>query len=146
MSELEKTTSGRVYRRSQLELYTSRGFLNYGDDRYSAMDRQSAGTRLANDFYLSGLQDCRSSDVSRIRVDGSGNDAMKEKLMIYRDNYLKAMAVIPNDYWQVVRRVVIEDLPLRSDRQGREYNYDLYRQKVDLCRGLDRLIEYYRTK
>ena len=42
---------GTLYRQSVLEKYKSKGWLSFGDSRYSEDDRMKAGCRIAQDYY-----------------------------------------------------------------------------------------------
>lgn len=139
----EKTRNKIVYKQNTLEIYAAKGYLDFGNPKFTSIDRVSAGNRLYRDFYLSGLTSSGAVNPEKIKVDGGGNLSLMEKKAYHEDMYLKAVKIIPSEFWEAVRVVVIEDKFLSSTGSDRQINKELYLKKVDLCRGLDRLIEFY---
>lgn len=136
---------GRFYRLNTLERYARDGHLDLGDKRYSAIDRVSAGNRLARDFYLAGLDAVFANDVGRIRVDGAGAGTLSEKRLLARDRFNKACQAVPFEFWPVVNRVCCEDKELEATGGSeRQIAYRRYALFTLLCLGLDRLIAHYR--
>lgn len=133
----------KKYKLNILEKMAAAGWLDYGNRKYSAVDRLSAGARLWRDFYLGGLTELRANDLGKIKVDGGGSGKTSDRRLDFRNAYEKACRAVPSEFWQVVRQVVVEDKPLKAEGSERQVKYELYRQRVDLCRGLDRLIEHY---
>lgn len=132
-----------VYKMSVLERYATCGYLELGGKRYTAIDRVGAGKRLYRDFYLSGVQSVGAVDMSKIRVDGMASIEETARRMHHLDCYQKAMATVPSEFWPAVRRVCLEDKPLQAEGTRLDVKRQLYSQRVDLCRGLDRLCDYY---
>lgn len=132
-----------VYKMNTLERYATVGYLNFGAKRYTAIDRVGAGKRLYRDFYLSGVQSVGAVDMSKIRVDGMGSIEESSRRLHHLDCYQKAMAVVPSEFWPVVRRVCLEDKPLKAQGTKLDIKRQLYALRVDLCRGLDRLCDFY---
>lgn len=135
----------RSYKQSTLERYAAAGWLDYGRQNYTAIDRVSAGNRLYTDFYLGGLIRVGAVDMRRIRVDGSGalSQSGQDGRLWHQNCYNKAVAAVPAEFWPVVRRVCIEDLPIEAFGSVKNVKRVLYASRVDLCRGLDRLIDFY---
>ena len=136
----------RVYKLSTLERYGAAGYLDFGNKKYSALDRISAGKRLFTNFYLGGLNSMAAIDFGRIKVDGSGDRSEPFRCLHHRDMYKKAVAAVPREFWPVVRRVCIEDLPIVAKGSANNIKRILYAERLDLCRGLDRLIDFYSKK
>ena len=132
-----------VYKMNVLERYAAAGYLDFGAKKYTAVDRVGAGKRLYRDFYLSGVQSVGAIDMSRIRVDGQGNIEETSRRLHHLDCYQKAMAVVPSEFWPTVRRVCLEDKPLKAQGTKLDIKRQLYALRVDLCRGLDRLCDFY---
>lgn len=134
------------YKQSTLERYAAAGYLNFGCRRYGPMDRLCAGKRLYADFFLGGISRVAAADMSKIRVDGSGKDGEPLTCLHHRDNYTKAMAAVPAEFWPVVRLVCVEDKPIVATGSEKKVKRELYAARLDLCRGLDRLVEFYLRK
>lgn len=145
-----KLPGGGFYKLSVLEKYFMAGYLDFGNEHgctgIKAIDRLSAGRLLGNDFERGEVGKVRTSDVSKIRVDGGGGDSEPERVCFHQDRYFKACAAVPAEFWAVVRRVCVENKPLNAEGSRLDVKRDLYRQRIDLCRGLDRLIEFYKRK
>lgn len=134
--------TGRCYKLNTLERYADAGYLDCGC--FSVIDKVSAGNRLFADAYLGGVIQFGVADISRIRVDGCGKFEEGNRRLHHQDCYEKAMAAVPPEFWPVVRRVCIEDRPLAVSGARLFVKKELYSLRKDLCRGLDRLIVYYR--
>ena len=131
------------YKMTVLEKYLATGYLDLGDRNVTALDRLGAGNRLFADYYLGKAGDLSITDISRIRVDGSRAAGEAAKRLYHLDCYAKAMKSVPAEFWPVVRRVVIENEPLTAAGSKLEVKRNLYAQRLDLCRGLDRLVKFY---
>lgn len=137
-----KTDKG-IYQITVLKKYLLKGFLKAGSKEYGEQDRYRAGLQFFKDFISCGFEGLSAFDVSKVKVDGGclRNDRVYES----RDRYFAAIKSIPREFWAVVRRVCLEDLEIEvaddlPDRRKLELKYALRR---DLCRGLDRLVEFY---
>ena len=135
-----------IQKLSTLQVYETKGYLDYGDQKYTSMDRVAVGLQLATDFYLGGLNTVSAVDVGKIRVDGGGSIVGAERKAFHEDRYRKAIATVPAEFWEVVRLVVIEDKPIKVIGSDRQVNKELFLKRVDLCRGLDRLIDFYLSR
>lgn len=136
------------YRFCTLEQYARKGWLDFGDKRFTALDRLSAGLRLMKDFYHGHFESVCANDMRKVKVDGHGNSTLQEEALDARNRYLEAMKAIPAEFWGVTRQVCIEDKPIAANDNGSrtEKLHEAYSSKKDLCRALDRLIEHYRRK
>lgn len=133
---------GRCYKLNTLERYADAGYLDYGS--FSVVDKVSAGNRLFADAYLGGVMQFGIADISRIRVDGRGKFEESNNRLYHQDCYEKAMAAVPPEFWPAVRKVCVEDKPLSADGPRLFVKKELHSQRKDLCRGLDRLISFYK--
>lgn len=127
-----------------LEFLGKKGWLDYGNQRFTAQDRISAGNRLANDFEIANLEGVSANDVSKIRVDGRGAYNVSQTISEAEDRYLKAMNSIDRDLWGRVRKVCIEENFL-GENTGNKYK-DIKNKTYEytmLCIGLDELIKHY---
>ena len=133
-----------LYKLSALEKLYTKGRWESGDKKYMASERFAAGNRLANDWARANAG-LLASVWRDVRIDGNIKDQTVDIVMQKQQPYLMAAKVVPHEFWQIVRLVCIENkLPEFDEnmplRRRTEQAYLLY---CDLCRGLDRLIEYY---
>ena len=137
-------TGGLVKRLSLIERYYVKGWLKFGDKRLDAKIRLDAANRLASDFYFSRFPSNKAIDLQKERVDGGLNKTEPEKVLEARDRFFKAIKEIPFEFWEVVQDVVLyENKPNIDCSNKRVKEYELFRIKNDLCRGLDRLAWHY---
>ena len=124
---------GRYRKRNTLDIiYEETNWLQpHANDTYNALNRFTAGKRLAKDYIKSGKETCRANDLEKVRVDGCGSFHTPEWMKDAEDRYLKAMRSIPIILRPVVRRVCCEDKPILKDKA------------VILRIGLDCLIRHY---
>lgn len=132
-----------------LERYYENGYLDFKTTRrYTALSRCSYGMRLAADFQIGGHGKVIATDCSKIRVDGGTQRKETDRQLYHQQRYNRAMASVPKEFRAVIRHVCIEDKPIAdndnelilSARRRAEWNFS---GKIDLCRGLDRLIDFY---
>lgn len=135
-----------VYKQTTLERYACAGWLDFGLAANTALDRVCAGKRLYCDWYLSGLPVLSAVDQSKIKVDGGGGDTGEGSRLDHLQAYNEAAKTVPPEFWTVVYRVCIEDKSLKAEGSALQVKRELYAQKVDLCRGLDRLVAHYRKR
>ncbi len=133
-----------IYRLSALEKLYARGRLDYGDKKYLASERFSAGNRLANDWVRAN-KGVLSSMWKEDKIESNNKSHTVDIIMQKQQPYLLAAKVVPYEFWPIVRLVCVENrLPEFDEkiplRRRSEQAYLLY---CDLCRGLDRLIDYY---
>lgn len=131
------------YKMTILEKYFNRNWLDLGSKKYSGEDRLNAGSRLFQDYSASGFESMRAVGWGKEKVDCSGSPS--EDIYGARLNYFSAVKSIPKEFWPVVRTVCIQDTELLAgdDLPERRKLEVTYAMKCDLCRGLDRLIEFY---
>lgn len=140
-----RESDGRFHKLNTLERYARDGWLDFGDNRYSALDRVSAGNRLGQDFYLAGIDSVCANDVRKVRVDGCGSYILSDKRLDARDRFNKAMQAVPYEFWPVVNLVCCEDKGIvHTVESKRQRLYFKHTQANFLCLGLDRLIQHYR--
>lgn len=136
----------RTFKECTLMRYAAAGYLDWQARSYSVLDRVSAGLLLWQHAALGGVVKSRVVDPSKIRVDGGGSGEQSEFCMHYWDLYNKAMSVVPEEFWPVVRLVCVEDKPIEAVGTQLNIKRQLYAARIDLCRGLDRLVEFYFVK
>lgn len=142
-----RTEDGMYRKLNTLERYANSGWLDFGDKRYSAVDRVSAGCRLERDYYLARLETVCANDIRKVKVDGHGSAVLPESVLDARDRFNKACKAIPHEFWDIVVRVCCEDKGfILNGESDRKKVYSKHRQAMVLCLGLDRLIEHYRSR
>lgn len=135
---------GLPYRMTLIERYYSKGWLEYGDKRIDSGIRLDSANQLAADFYYSRFPSNAAIDWQKERVDGGFNKAEPEPVLDARNRFFKAIRSVPREFWPVVQDVVLyETRPDIGGATQLAYKQELYRMKVDLCRGLDRLAWHY---
>ncbi len=143
---------GKKYRRFAkfcvLEKYLAKGWLNLGRTEYSGRDRLWAGNRLADVYARCAFPEAKALDLQKPFVDVSGGGgASLERILDARAEYGAAMRSVYRDYWPAVRKICIEDEELiiqnPEEKQKLKALFS-FNTKVDLCRGLDELIDFYR--
>lgn len=133
----------RTFKQSVLNRYADAGYLNYGSDKISACDRVKAGMQLYRDYILGGGDGVKANDIGKIKVDGGGLGERSVMCLHHLDLYRKAIRVIPSEFLPVVRLVCIEDKEIKFNGSYIDMKRKLYAARVDLCRGLDRLVQFY---
>jgi len=132
-----------------IERYYENGWLDFNcTKRYTALARCSYALLLAQDFYLANIQNIKATDCSKIKVDSTGYYQDSNKSLYYQERYNKAISSVPKEFREIIRLVCIDDRPLAvndnfkdmTSRRKSEWSFSL---KIDLCRGLDRLIDFY---
>ncbi len=137
--------NGKIYKMTLLEKYAARGWLEFGDPKFSVEDRLRAAKRLQKDYEMSRFMSVSASDF-RERVDVVGRGAGDlETICRARESYFAAVKQIPAEFWPVVKAVCLENkepdwLENMPKRTRAEANYA---KRCDLCRGLDRLLRHY---
>lgn len=144
-----KNNDGVYCRKTVLERYYDKGYLDLPGSSFSAEDRKRVGERLASDYYLARENTLKSIDLSSVNIPTTGNSS-RENAMFYRNRYLKAVQSIPHEFWPSVRQVCIEDKKLLSelpiDKKTLLNKNNSYHQKMLLNLGLERLISFYLKK
>ncbi len=133
-----------IYKLTALERVYSKGRLRYGDKRFSEDDRLRAGNRLNHEYEAAHFNVVGIS-WKNSKIDSRGGADTSSNLTDLRSRYLTAIRHIPREFWPAVRRICIENLLPDFDNidSARRRYENMYLWYCDLCRGLDRLIEYY---
>ncbi len=129
---------------SVLEYYKEKGRLIFGNKKYSAEDRLSAGNRFYEDFYHSGLNFSVSINFEKPRVDGGGFNVSFDNALLAQDSFCKALRAIDREYSGITCAVCLENREIKIARD----NNAIYRHEREiafekLCRGLDCLVNFY---
>lgn len=142
-----KTKLADEYRRKPiLQIYYEAGYLGIIKSRFSAKDRKTAGEMLAQDYYLGNYNGVRMARFQQVNIRTTGEWTL-EKALFFKERYLRAIKTLPAEFWPIVRRVCVEDLPIVSDEAtGTMCKYDIFHKKILLNYGLDRLICFYYKK
>ena len=137
--------NGGIYKMSVLERFAEKGWLDFGDSKYSAQDRLKAAEKLQKDYEQSYFMSMSAGGI-RERIDSKGKNANDvEMICKARQRYEAAARHVPGEFWSAVKRVCLENRDFEvskqfSERRRMEIGFLL---KCDLCRGLDRLIKFY---
>ena len=129
---------------SVLEKLYNKGRLAYGDKKYSAEDRLFVGERFRGN-YLKANVNTLSSNWVAVRVDGGKHGMKIENVLERQQKYLAAVKAVPHEFWPIVRMVCVENKFPEIERNlpSRRRAELAYLYCCDLCRGLDRLADYY---
>ena len=139
------TDKNRNFKQNTLQRYADAGYLDWRG-KYTAVERVSAGNDLWIDYYLGKISSVGAVDPAKIRVDGGGSVQKTIKCLYHQDRYNKAMSCLPKEFWDVVRKVCIDDEPIETEGTRLDMKRKLYAARIDLCRGLDRLVDFYKRK
>ena len=133
--------NGKIYKLSTLEIWYSKGYLDYEYSKYSAEERLECGLKLALDYHIINRANLHSSHLINTKVDNN-KSPQSVALMNAMNRFNKAIRSVPKEFWSVVRYVCIEDKELIAPKHfsERQKSYFLYLHRIDLCRGLDRII------
>ena len=143
-----KNERGIYYKKSVLEKYYDLGYLSLFENKFTPEDRLLAGKRMAFDYYMANRCNLQSVKQFVINIRTTG-DSGKESQLYYKERYLRAIRVIPKEFWPTVRFVCIEDREIVDNKNPKEsmmYKHNVYCGKAFLCLGLDRLSEFYLQK
>lgn len=135
---------GYIYKKSVLEIWYSKGWLELENSAYGSDDRLYYGHKLAFDHYLVNRDKIHSVQNFYGRIDVS-TKIICDSVADAEIRLSRAIRAVPKEFWGIVRLICIEDkepvVPKGcSERQRAYYNY---LARVDLCRGLDRVISVY---
>lgn len=141
-----KNSNVIIGRKTVLDSYYERGYLDLPSSCYSSEDRKKVGEMLAKDYYFGLPQNLKSIDFSSVNIPTTG-EIMSESRQFYRERYLRAMQSVPHEFWPSVRRVCLEDKKLICDelvdKNSLRNKNNSYHQKMLLNLGLERLIGFY---
>lgn len=139
--------NGIIYRRTALEMifeetdwlknkYCKNHVLTEKERRFeetfNALNRLSAGKRLAGDYHAAGFETAKARDLSRLRVDGSASCRRPAYMDEALNRYLSALRSVPLDLRRIVRFVCIDEKNINFQGAG-----------LALRMGLDFLIKHY---
>ena len=130
---------------NQLEKCKLKGWLDFGDERITSLDRLQAGQRLWTDFVKSALPSPKAINFEADHVDGGNMKQMPESVAMARQRFHEAIRSIKYyPAWFMVRTIVLEDrkVVIRGVSK-RQHNHEIEMLKGDLCRGLDTLAWHY---
>lgn len=133
-----------ICKMSVLERLYNKGRLDYGDKKYSADDRLAVGERLRGSYLRANIGRV-PSNFMYVRVDGGKTSGRVDDVLLRQQKYLAAIRVVPREFWAIVRLVCIENKFPKFDENlpARRKSELSYLCCCDLCRGLDRLADYY---
>ncbi len=137
--------NGYIYKMSLLDKYAQKGWLEYGNPRFSKDDRLRAARRFQSDYEMSHFASVGISGTHE-KIDLQTQKPIDiEAICKARENYFAAIKQIPEEFLPIVRAVCLENRELKIDRKehNRRRSEMVYAQRRDLCRGLDRLISFY---
>lgn len=136
--------NGKIMKLSVLEIWYSKGYLESEKSVYSADERLRCGLALALDFQIINRANIHSGYIQNSKIDKI-SQSQSVALLDAMNRYNKAIKSVPKKFWSIVRRICIEDNDLIFPKKlsERQRAYLLYMSRIDLCRGLDRIIAEY---
>jgi len=139
-------SDGSIRKKTVLEKYFEKGYLDLPNSKFSAEDRKKVGEKLAYDYYMGNLSPVGSINLENPRIKSTGEGGI-EGFLFHQQRYLSAIKELPYEFLDAVRIVCIEDKELSNDRSvpmnGIRNKYNIYYQKMLLTLGLERLVKYY---
>jgi len=143
----KKTSSKQIQKsltnphKTLLEQLYDKGWLEYRSSPYDSSARLKAGLRLIFNYQILKRANLHSGYIFNNRIDCS----MSLESKMYADSlnfYRRCLRNIPSEFWKVVRQICLDEKlpcpdPKLSERQQSHINYVF---RIDLCRGLDRII------
>lgn len=124
-----------------LEQLYDKGWLENSNSSYSSDARLRAGLRLIYNYQILKRNNLHSGYIFNSKIDASTsldariyNDAL--------DFYRRCLRAVPAEFWQIVRLICLEEKmpPVFSEISERKQSHINYSYRMDLCRGLDRII------
>ena len=129
-----------------LQMYYEAGYLDIIKSRFTPEDRKTAGEMLAQDYFLGNYDSLQTARLKQLNI-RTTSEWTREQALFFKERYLRAIKTLPAEFWPIVRRVCVEDLPILSDEPTEMMRkYKIYHQKILLNYGLDRLIYFYYIK
>ena len=139
---IEELPNGKQYKRSVLEKYYQKGYLDGG--KYDSLTLYDAGDTFRTAFEKKGGTGVKAMDPSKIRVDGGNKQADSEYISIWQAKYNKALNCIPYEFKDVVTNVCCLEIDIvehLGSVRSRQYQKSIL---LALLRfGLARLVEHY---
>ena len=138
---------GKIQKLSILEIWYSKGYLELPKSKYTADECLKCWLKLALDYQIINRANLHSGYIENTRIDKSKN-LQSTSLLDVMNRYNKAIKSAPKEFWHVVRRICIDDCDIIFSKNisERQRAYLSYLSRIDLCRGLDRIIEAYTKK
>lgn len=139
--------NNQIFKMSILEIWYKKGYLDIENSKYSADERLKHGLRLALDYMIINRANIHSGYIQNSKIDGNSK-SQSVSLLNAMSRYNRAIKAVPSEFWSIVRRICIEDADLIFPKNisERQKAYILYLSRIDLCRGLDRIIDLYTKK
>lgn len=136
-----------IYKKTILEMWYDKGWLELEGSRFDENMRLEFGLRLMLDFSIINRSNLRSQ-LNTFGIIDYKNFTLSDSLLDAVTRYNKAIRAIPAEFWPAVKTICLEDktpsFPKFLSERQRTYSYFLAR--TDLCRGLDRVIIAYTQK
>lgn len=128
-------------RKTLLEQLYDKGWLEYRSSPYNSGARLKAGLDLIFNYQILKRANLHSGYIFNTKIDNSSSLESK----MYMDSlnfYRQCLRAVPAEFWQVVRQVCLDEkLPsFNQNISERQQSYNNYIFRIDLCRGLDRII------
>ena len=114
---------------SVLERFAEKGWLDFGDSKYSAQDRLKAAEKLQKDYEQSYFMSMSAGGI-RERIDSKGKNANDvEMICKARKRYEEAARHVPGEFWSAVKRVCLENRDFEVSKQFSERR----RMEIGFC-------------
>lgn len=126
-----------------LEKYAKKGWLKFGNKKFSSSDRLFIGRRFYGDYVKSHALSYGVVDLEKPRVDGRLLN-FSDEMIDMKDAFLKAYESVSKKYRPLISKVVLEDKELKFKKEN--YVHELEVTKENLCLALDELIFFYQNK
>ncbi len=135
---------GKIRKLSILEIWYSKGYLEYEKSKYTADERLECGLKLALDYQIINRANIHSGYIQNTRIDKT-NNLQSIALLDAMNRYNKAIKSVPKEFWSIVRKICIDDCDIifSKNTSERQRAYFYYLSRIDLCRGLDRILDKY---
>ncbi len=136
-----------IYRQTLLEIFHAKGWLFYEESKYSEDERLKYGLLFMADCYKT----FKSNNHSSVSITGKIDKVShlnREMFMDAAKRYRMAIRNIPSEFWPIVRKICIEEIEPQPPKHysERQKSYFYHQFRIDLCRGLDRIVEVYNRK
>lgn len=139
--------NGVFYKQTLLEFWYSKGWLESKNSCYGSDDRLRFGLKLMRDYHYILKSHIATTSLENTKVDISLK-VQDDNVLDAINRYRRVLRSIPKEFWPIVRRICLEEkepeFPSGISIRHKSYFYFLYR--IDLCRGLDRVIDAYTNK
>lgn len=125
-----------------IEQLYEKGWLEYRRSRFDSKSRLQVALKLMYNYQIIKRANLHSGYIFNNKIDSS----ITLESHMYSDAvnyYRQCLRAVPAEFWGIVRRICLEEkLPVISqDLSERQQAYLNYLYRIDLCRGLDRLLQ-----